>query len=90
METPTSPRTTLMNDALEPDYGQQMQRAAEEHLVACFDALAAEEEGEPIVVWPEDMGGPFCGCTTCVVRETLTAALPLMEPYVISMLRSGE
>ena len=51
----------------------------EKHLMACEDALAYSEDGDPWRVGaeeaPEDPSyGPFCGCTTCVVREVLTAA----------------
>lgn len=55
------------------DYGQRAQIAAEEHLMACWDYL--HDDGEE----PEDLAGPFCGCQTCEVRETLHAAYPHLQ-----------
>lgn len=68
------------------DHGQEAQRAAEAHLEALDMALEAEyqidvdqatdeREGHPEVEWP-DSAGPYCGCQTCVIRETLWAAWP--------------
>ena len=53
-----------------------VQQAAEKHLEGCEAALAHaegawDEGGQP----PEDPSyAPYCGCTTCIVREVLTAA----------------
>lgn len=53
------------------------QRAAEEHLAACQEAMYATEGIDDPQDWPESPSiGPFCGCDTCVVRETLHAAWP--------------
>jgi hypothetical protein len=59
------------------DYGYEAHRAAEKHLIACFEALDAEGEGDD-GQWPPDMAGPFDGCDTCQVRETLHAAWPFL------------
>jgi hypothetical protein len=65
---------------LSRDYGLEAQQAAEAHIEACFDAL--DHEGEPgaeeQIPFPETLG-PFCGCTTCIVRETLWKAWPILE-----------
>lgn len=57
----------------------QAQRAAEEHLAACQEALYAEEDyGDTDVAAGSPAIAPFCGCDTCVVREILHAAWPFM------------
>ena len=63
------------------DFGYEAQQAAEKHLDACQDALYAEEseEGDAAELWPAELLAPFCGCTTCVVREVLVAAWPILE-----------
>jgi len=67
--------------------GSETQRVAEAHLGECWRVLWAEEgDIEP----DEDAGeeglespacAPFCGCDTCVVREVLYAAWPVLEHY---------
>jgi hypothetical protein len=52
-------------------------KAAEAHMM---DVVAAEMDGTD---YPEDMAGPYCGCMTCDVRETLWAALPKLEEAVL-------
>jgi len=64
----------------EADYVQLAQRAAEAHLAACYEALYACEEGDETAESPAC--APFCGCETCVVRETLHAAWPFCEAAV--------
>lgn len=59
------------------DFGVIAHKAAEAHLNECMAALDAEEEGDDSQ-WPEDMAGPFCGCQTCIIRETLHAAFPII------------
>lgn len=59
------------------DYGAEAQQAAEGRLAACWEAMWAEDAGEE-AQWPEDLEGPFCGCSTCEVREALSAAWPLL------------
>lgn len=64
----------------ETDYGALAQKAAEEHLSACWEAYWAEEESESLEDLPESPAcAPFCGCETCVVREVLFAAWPIIE-----------
>jgi hypothetical protein len=57
-----------------------VQRAAEERLAACNERLWAEEEGDVDVEHdgPYPAVAPYCGCDTCVVREVLDAAWPIM------------
>jgi hypothetical protein len=62
---------------VERDYGFEAQAAAEAHLVACHEALHAEEEVEEYVDSPAS--APFCGCETCEVREVLFAAWPFLK-----------
>jgi hypothetical protein len=58
------------------DWGVKAQRAAEDHLLACYEAMHAADEGLEV----EDPAvGAFCGCETCEVREVLFAAWPIMR-----------
>lgn len=62
-------------------YAMRAHQAAEERLEAAFLVLAAEEDDEPIepaVVEAAagQLSAPFCGCTTCLIREVLDAAYP--------------
>lgn len=52
-------------------------KACEEHLETCLDAefINLDESGES----PAFM--PFCGCTTCTVREVLMVAFPLFQEH---------
>jgi hypothetical protein len=55
------------------------QRAAEDHLDACFEYIdimeSPNEPDDERYDVPEDpASAPFCGCNTCIVRETLLAA----------------
>ena len=52
------------------DFDALVQRRAEEHLDAC--TLALDGGDSPAY-------GPFCGCTTCTVREILSVTWDLME-----------
>jgi hypothetical protein len=56
---------------------KEVQRAAEERLAACNEALWADDAGEEYD-GPYPAVGPYCGCDTCVVREVLDAAWPIM------------
>lgn len=60
-----------------PDWGFRMQEAAERHLAAVSEAFCREEEGEAEVDNPAV--GPYDGCETCVVREVLAGAWPVMS-----------
>jgi hypothetical protein len=48
-----------------PSFEQQVQRKAEKHLMACWEA-----EDEP-TEHDSPAFAPFCGCQTCIVREVL-------------------
>lgn len=70
------------------DWESELQARAEAHLDAC---IAAEDEwafhdqsDDDDVEWPHSPAvAPFCGCTTCVVREVLHAAWPLMIEHAM-------
>ena len=58
-----------MSDLIE--FEARVQRKAEDHLTACFEALELRETDADAEI--EDPAyGPFCGCTTCLVREVLS------------------
>lgn len=60
--------------------GVRAQQAAERHLAACQEALWAADQEPDVDKWPETpASAPFCGCDTCVVREVLYAAEPILE-----------
>lgn len=56
------------------------QRAAEQRLSALWEHEEACE-GLPVEDWPDAPPAlaPWCGCPTCIVRETLAAAWPIMR-----------
>lgn len=55
------------------------QLIAEDHLLACYEYEDYLNEGDPDSDEAVDPAyGPFCGCTTCVVREVLHSALPAL------------
>lgn len=71
------------------DWGWRAQQVAEAHLDTCNEWLSFYEEGEPEGQRPagEDPSiAPYCGCDTCIVREVLSAAWPVIEEGV----RSGD
>jgi len=51
------------------DFEALVQRKAEAHLDACFEAMDNWEDGDGEMESPAN--APFCGCTTCIVREVL-------------------
>ena len=65
------------------DWGLLAQEAAEAHLQLCEQWMDYNEEFDPQEFTRPDgedpSVGPFCGCTTCIVRETLHAAWPIIE-----------
>lgn len=72
----------------ETDWGDRAQKAAEQHILACWaHHHAVEEHGhdaEALVALGDDPAiGPFCGCTTCEVREILTVAMPHIAEGII-------
>ena len=64
-----------------PDWGVLAQKAAEKHLAACMEAMFAMDEGEEEVESPAS--ATFCGCDTCIVREVLYAAWPILERWAL-------
>jgi hypothetical protein len=64
-----------------PDWGHLAQKAAEKHLSACMETHFAWEEGDESKVSPAS--APFCGCETCIVREVLYAAWPILEKWAL-------
>lgn len=59
------------------DYGYEAQRAAEDRLRALDNELM---DPDPNLRGPETSG--YDGCLTCMVRETLEVAWPIIEEYV--------
>ena len=62
------------------DLGMKAHRAAVERLDGCFEALL--DEGEYVNgSGPAESPAcaPFCGCTTCIVREVLDVAWDAWE-----------
>jgi hypothetical protein len=50
------------------------------HLAACEQAAEAIEAIDDPALWPPSPAlAPFCGCDTCLVRETLAAIWPHIE-----------
>jgi hypothetical protein len=72
------------------DWGVEAHKAAEDRLDLCQAWLYFHEnedgyeEQEP--AQPDPSSAPFCGCETCVVREVLDAAWPIIEAAI----RSGD
>ena len=52
----------------------ELQKLCEDHLEACEEAMW-DEDGNEAHDRETPAFGPFCGCTTCVVREVLSVAL---------------
>lgn len=55
------------------DWRYDAHYAAVAHLEACMAAEDALDVGQPL---DSPAVGPFCGCDTCSIRETLAAAWP--------------
>lgn len=60
------------------DYGLLAHQDAIAHLSGCWDALV-ELDDDPDATVTDPASGPFCGCDTCIVREVLYAAWPIMR-----------
>ena len=74
---------------LEEDFGAQAQRAAEDHITACWEHFHASDEGGASI--DEDPAvGAFDGCQTCEVREILFAATPFLEAGILRSVARGE
>jgi len=54
---------------------KRAQRAGEQRFDMAMDSVYSEDEDAYENL---ELAGPFCGCTTCVVREILDAAWPHM------------
>lgn len=71
-------RASRRVDTLAFDWGAAMHEAAEAHLTKVNDAAWLQEEaGEDFEVDSPAMA-PFCGCETCVVREVIVGAWPVI------------
>lgn len=71
------------------DWGAQAQQAAEERVNLCNEWLEWYEEGggeAPRPELPDPSVAPYCGCQTCLIRESLDASWPIIEAGV----RSGD
>ena len=85
-DDPLPPSTLLCHASMVHhmrDFGLEAQRAAEAHLAACQEALWDYESGE--MQGEEDgspASAPFCNCDTCIVREVLHAAWPIIVEAV--------
>lgn len=53
------------------DFGLEAQRAAEAHLGAVYDDFLDHDANDVAFA-------PFCGCDTCIVREILSVAWPIL------------
>lgn len=52
--------------------------AAEAHIAAC-EAHELACDGLDVAEWPPSpASAPYCGCDTCIIRETLVAAWPVI------------
>lgn len=65
-----------------PDYGVIAHRVAVDHVQHCMDYMDAEEPDEE---FPDGdpASAPFDGCLDCIVRESLSAAAPILEAGVL-------
>lgn len=71
------------------DWGKDAHDTAIAHLDRCDAWLAYFDEGEPDGERPDfddPSSAPYCGCQTCLVRETLHAAWPVIDEAI----RSGD
>lgn len=63
---------------MDTSHEARAQREAELWLEQCYDAVDSEDVPEGAEL--------FCGCTTCIVREVLTAATPHLYAALIELL----
>lgn len=77
------------NDDDTLDYGYLAHQVAQTHLDACHEAQCELEDGAQFDDVNDPSFGPFCGCSTCVVREVLFAAWPVMEEYFRREFKAG-
>lgn len=68
-----------MADDRETELMRDAQRAGELRLTACEAAMDEDDAlDDDLRAELDRVVAPFCGCTTCVVREVLSAAWPHM------------
>lgn len=85
------------------DYAARAQKAAEDRLAAASEILdfegesqLSDEDAKSYEQAYQQMAGPYCGCETCIVREVLDAAWPILEEAALAErlekldLRSGD
>lgn len=80
--------------ALTDDAGLRAQRAAEQHLMDVWEAEQviddAQDDGTPDHELPlSPASAPWDGCETCVVREVIHAAWPILRDDVLASLRGA-
>lgn len=63
------------------DIGPALQDAAQQHLEQCWQEYYALEE-DPEATIDDVASAPFDGCDTCMAREVLAGAWPLIETYI--------
>lgn len=56
---------------------RRAQQIAEMRIAAAHASLDEDDEFSPVA--EVDLAGPYCGCTTCDVREILDAAWPYLQ-----------
>lgn len=62
------------------DWGSRMHAAAERHLDLVREAYwLAEQTGVNLGALGD---APYCGCTTCDIRETLAGAWPVIQEMI--------
>jgi hypothetical protein len=76
------------DEPMNRDWEWQAQQAAQLHLDACRDAYYHQDEHSLDVLCdecvPDVASAPFDDCTTCVVRETLHAAWPVLAEMAVA------
>ena len=72
------------------DWGNEAHQAGIRRLDLCeawqYYNEGGQDDGELPPDTPDPSCAPFCGCETCVVREVLDAAWPIM----VEAMRSGD
>lgn len=73
----------------EYDWGPELHQAAETHLEAVIEADWLQEEAGDDFDVDSPACAPFCGCTTCTVREVLYGAYPVIRRMVQLAAQTG-
>ena len=69
------------------DWGLEAHAAAEAHLDLVQQWMDYYDDGETPGGRPaqdDPAAGPFCGCETCIIREVLYAAWPIIEEATLA------